>query len=228
MADYNRTEEAQEVFKQKKRPKNPIKYKIKLSEEQKEATQVIHDNDVTILYGKAGTSKTTVASLYAIDALAKGDVERVTLIRPTVATENIGFLPGSADDKLKPWFTPVIENLYDIADRASVDKNLEEGRIRLFALQFAQGVNFKREIIIFEEAENATDDQISMAMTRLCEGAKLIFTGDVAQIQLKNKKDSGFSKLLSLCSQLDRMGCYELKENRRIKIVQDFIELWQK
>ena len=222
--DHNRTPEAQEVFNDKKRPKTPPKYKITLSEEQKAAKSVVLDNQVTVLYGVAGTSKTTLASITALYLLHNKYVDRITLIRPTVATENIGFLKGDEKSKMSPWFIPVMENLYDIYDRKAIDKDHEEGRIRFLPLQFAQGVNFKREVVIFEEAENATEVQIRMALTRLCDGAKLIFTGDVAQIQLKSERDSGFAKLLSICGKIDGMACFELTENRRAKIVQDFLE----
>lgn len=224
MADFNRTGQAAEIFKEKKRPKTPPKYKITLSDEQKEAKGVILDNQVTVLYGKAGTSKTTLASITALYLLHNGYANRITLIRPTVATENIGFMPGDVNSKLGPWFVPVMENLYDIYDRKLIDKEHEEGRIRFLPLQFAQGVNFKNEVVIFEEAENATEVQIRMALTRLCDGAKIIFTGDIAQVQLKSEKDSGFTKLLSTCPKVDGMACFELTENRRAKIVQDFLE----
>ena len=173
MSDFNRTADAQENFKEKRKPKNPVKYKITLSEEQKEAKKVILENKVTILYGKAGTSKTTIASITALSLLHNREVNRITLIRPTVATENIGFIPGDVNSKLGPWFTPVMENLYDIYDKKLVDKMHEDGQLRFLPLQFTQGVNFKNEVVIFEEAENATQVQIRMALTRICGGAKV-------------------------------------------------------
>lgn len=224
MTKYNRSIEAQEVFKEKEKPKTPIKYKISLSEEQKEAKRAILDNQVTVLFGAAGCSKTTVASIVALSMLHNKDINRITLIRPTVATENIGFIPGSAQEKMSPWFTPVMENLYDIYDKKAVDKLLETGQLRFLPLQFAQGVNFKNEVVIFEEAENATEVQIRMALTRICGQSKVIFTGDVAQIQLKSQKDSGFKKLIDICGLVDGLTCFELKENRRAKIVQDFLK----
>ena len=114
MTKHNRTIETQEVFNEKRKPKTPVKYKISLSEEQKEAKRTILENQVTVLYGAAGTSKTTLASLTALHLLHNREVNRITLIRPTIATENIGFIPGSADQKMSPWFVPVMENLYDI------------------------------------------------------------------------------------------------------------------
>lgn len=223
MTDFNRTEQAAELFHDKKRPKTPVKYKISLSDEQKDAKRSILDNQVTVLYGAAGTSKTTVACITALSLLHNKDVNRITLIRPTVATENIGYLKGGADEKMLPWFTPVIENLYDIYDKKLIDKYMEEAQIRFLPLQFAQGVNFKKEVVIFEEAENATEVQIRMALTRICDGAKVIFTGDIAQIQLKQAKESGFTKLLYICEKIEGMTCFELTENRRAKIVQDFL-----
>lgn len=224
--DVNRGPEMQEVFKKKSVPKKPIAYNIVLSEEQEAAKQVILDNQVTVLYGVAGTSKTTVASITALDLLFKKQIGRITLIRPTVASENIGYLKGDKDDKMSPWFTPVVENLYDIYSKGKIDALLTENRIRFLPLQFAQGVNFKNEVVIFEEAENATLVQIRMALTRLCDGAKVIFTGDVGQIQLRREYDSGFDKLLSICDKIENMACFELTENRRSKIVRDILELY--
>jgi predicted ribonuclease YlaK len=177
-------------------------------------------SDFTVTHN---TSKTTLASITALSMLHNGDANRMTLIRPTVATENIGFLKGSMEDKMGPWFTPVIENLYDIYERKLIDKYFQEGQLRFLPLQFAQGVNFKNEVVIFEEAENATEIQIRMALTRLCDGAKLIFTGDVAQIQLKNQRESGFAKLIEVCSKVEGMAAFELTENRRAKIVQEIL-----
>ena len=227
MSDYNRSEQAKEVFVEKAKPKRDIKYKISLSEEQKEAKRAILENKVTILYGAAGTSKTTVAAITALDMLHKKEVDRITLVRPTVATEDIGYLPGDVGDKMKNWFTPVLENLNDIYDKASVEKYLKEGALRFLPLQFAQGVNFKNEVAIFEEAENATEVQIRMILTRICSGAKVIFTGDMAQVQLPKYAESGFAKLISICDKVDGMTCFELTENRRDPIVKQILEHYQ-
>jgi hypothetical protein len=177
-------------------------------------------SDFTVTHN---TSKTTLASITALSMLHNRDANRMTLIRPTVATENIGFLKGSMEDKMGPWFTPVMENLYDIYERKLIDKYFQDGQLRFLPLQFAQGVNFKNEVVIFEEAENATEVQIRMALTRLCDGAKLIFTGDVAQIQLKNQRESGFAKLIEVCNKVEGMAAFELTENRRAKIVQEIL-----
>jgi phosphate starvation-inducible PhoH-like protein len=227
MPDFNRTKEAQEMFVEKSKPKKEIKYKISLSDEQKEAKRAILDNKVTILYGAAGTSKTTVAAITALDMLHKKEVERITLVRPTIATEDIGFLPGDIDDKMKNWFMPVLENLNDVYDKVAIEKYLKEGALRFLPLQFAQGVNFKNEVAIFEEAENATEVQIRMILTRICSGAKVVFTGDMAQVQLPKYVDSGFAKLISICDKVDGMTCFELTENRRDPIVKQILEHYQ-
>lgn len=224
MPDYNRTKEAQEMLLAKSKPKKEIKYKISLSEEQKEAKRLILDNKVTVLYGAAGTSKTTVAAITALDMLHKKEIDRITLVRPTVASENIGFLPGDINDKMHNWFMPVIENLHDIYDKKAIEDYLKEDRLRFLPLQFAQGVNFKNEIAIFEEAENATEVQIRMILTRICGNAKVVFTGDVAQIQLQNREQSGFARLISICDKVNGMSCFELTENRRDPIVREILE----
>lgn len=224
MSDYNRTKEAQGIFVEKSKPKKDIKYKISLSEEQKEAKRAILENKVTILYGAAGTSKTTVAAITALDLLYRKEVSRITLVRPTVATENIGYLPGDVDDKMRNWFLPVLENLYDIYNKEAIEKLLKEEQLRFLPLQFGQGVNFRDEVAIFEEAENATPTQIKMILTRICEGSKVILTGDVAQIQLPKENLSGFSKLISICPYVEGMTCFELTENRRDPIVKEILK----
>ena len=94
MTDFNRSEEAKNIFKEKRKPKNPISFKIQLNEEQKEAKQVILDHPVTLLKGMAGSGKTLVACQVALDLMFRKDIERIIITRPTVAKEEIGFLPG--------------------------------------------------------------------------------------------------------------------------------------
>ena len=119
---------------------------------------------------------------------------------------------------------PVIENLHDIYDKKAIEDYLKEDRLRFLPLQFAQGVNFKNEVAIFEEAENATEVQIRMILTRICGNAKVVFTGDVAQIQLQNREQSGFARLISICDKVNGMSCFELTENRRDPIVREILE----
>jgi phosphate starvation-inducible protein PhoH len=113
MSDFNRTPQAQEVFKEKRKPKGPIKFNVQLNEEQKRAKEQILENTVTILRGKAGSGKSLLAANVALDMLFKKDIEKIIITRPTVvAGQDIGFLPGDVNEKLAPFTAPVYENMH--------------------------------------------------------------------------------------------------------------------
>ena len=122
MSDFNRSEEAQNIFKEKRKPKNPITFKITLNEEQKEAKQVILEHPVTLLKGMAGSGKTLVACQVALDLMFRKDIERIIITRPTVAKEDIGFLPGDLKEKMDPWLAPIYANLHLLYDKAKIEK----------------------------------------------------------------------------------------------------------
>lgn len=208
----------------KRVPKNPITFKLPLTAEQKEAKRVVLDNKITVLTGIAGTSKTFLSVQIALDQLFKREVNRITIMRPTVASEDIGALPGTVDEKMAMWMIPIVENMYIMYDKVKIDKMLKEGEIRMLPLQFTQGITFSNEFVILDEAQNATVEQTSMVLTRLGKKSRMVLAGDPKQIQLKNKSTSGLQRLLNLVGNVKNLGGVALLENHRDDIVKEIVE----
>ena len=151
MTDFNRSEEAKNIFKEKRKPKNPISFKIQLNEEQKEAKQVILDNPVTLLKGMAGSGKTLVACQVALDLMFRKDIERIIITRPTVAKEEIGFLPGDLKEKMDPWLAPIYANLHMLYDKTKIEKMVADGQIEIVPFAFMRGRTFPDAVVIVDE-----------------------------------------------------------------------------
>jgi phosphate starvation-inducible PhoH-like protein len=211
---------------EKRQPKGDITYKVTLSEEQKAVKQNCYNYKVNVITGDAGTSKTFIASQIALDMLFKRQIDRITIMRPTVSTEDIGFLPGTAKEKMEGWLLPVIENFKTIYDKVKIEKLLAEETIRILPLQFCQGITFFNELTILDEAQNCTKEQLNMVMTRVGKGSVLLITGDSRQIQLKTKSQSGFPSLLSLNGKTNLIGYNTLTENYRDPVVKEILELY--
>lgn len=210
--------------KDKRVPKGNIKYKVSLTEEQKEAKRDILENKVTILYGKPGTSKTFLAVATAIDMLFKREINSITITRPAVAIENLGFLPGEIDDKIAPYLYPIKDNLYNLYHKEKIDDLMRSGQIKILPIAYIQGITIS-DVLIVDEAENATEFQLRMILTRLGKGGKMIFTGDIKQSALKSGQ-SGFDKLLSLNGKVAGLKTIELKTNFRDDFVQEILKLY--
>ena len=211
---------------EKRVPKGDITYKVSLTDEQKEVKRNCYDYKINIITGDAGTSKTFTACQIALDMLFKRQVDRITIMRPTVSTEDIGFLPGTAKEKMEGWLLPVIENFKTLYDKTKIEKLLTEETIRILPLQFCQGITFFNELTILDEAQNCTEEQLSMVMTRVGRGSTLIITGDTRQVQLKNKSQSGFKKLLDLETKTNKISFNVLTENYRDPVVREILELY--
>ena len=227
MSDFNRTEQAQQIFKEKRKPKNPISFKIQLNEEQKIAKQLILDNPVTLLKGMAGSGKTLVACQVALDLVFKKDVERIIITRPTVAKEEIGFLPGDLKEKMDPWLAPIYSNLYMLYEKDKVDKLLSDGIIEILPFPFMRGRTLVNACVIVDEAQNVTTNQMEMALGRLGIGSKMIICGDSAQIDLKNKKESGLDFLNTIAARISGVKVINLKQNHRHPIVADILGVYK-
>lgn len=214
--------------KEKRQPKGDITYKVPLSEEQKEVKRECFNYKINVIIGDAGTSKTFTACQIALDMLFKRQIDRITIMRPTVATEDIGFMPGDSRSKMEGWVLPVIENFKALYDKNKIEKLLEEETIRILPLQFCQGVTFYNELTLLDEGQNCTKEQINMVMTRVGRGSMLLITGDTRQNQLKNKSLSGFKELLDLNGKTELIGFHELKENYRDPVVKEVLKLYNK
>jgi phosphate starvation-inducible PhoH-like protein len=214
------------IFNEKKRPKNPIKFNLSLNSEQKEAKKHIIENPVTILRGAAGSGKTLVACQAALDMLFTKQVERIIITRPTVSKEEIGFLPGDIKEKMDPWLAPVHQNLFKLYNKDKVMKEIDEGRIEIIPFAFMRGITFTESFVIVDEAQNVTHNQMEMVIGRLGRNSKMVICGDVSQIDLRYKKESGFAFLPNIEAQVEGFKLVTLRHNHRHDIVQPILDIY--
>ena len=216
-----------EVFVTKRKPKNPIKFNVQLNEEQKAAKQKILDAPITVIKGMAGSGKTLVAAQVALDMLFKGDVEKIIITRPTVSKEEIGFLPGDIKEKMDPWLAPVYHNLYMLYNKTKIDKEVEIGRIEIVPFAFMRGRTFVDSFVIVDEAQNVTHSQMETVIGRLGRGSKMVICGDLAQIDLKDKRETGFSFLSRIEEQVEGFKTASLEYNHRHEIVAPILNVYK-
>jgi phosphate starvation-inducible PhoH-like protein len=216
-----------EIFQEKRKPKNPIKFKLELNQEQKEAKSKILENTVTLLAGSAGSGKTLLACQIALEKLFMKEVEKIIITRPTVSKEEIGFLPGDLREKMDPWVQPIYQNMYALYDRVKIEKHIQEGDIEIVPVSFMRGRTFLDSIVIVDEAQNVTHEQMEMIVTRLGLRSKMIICGDDNQVDLKNKRDSGFRFLYTAAKKIKNLAAISLKTNHRNPIVEDLIAYYE-
>jgi phosphate starvation-inducible PhoH-like protein len=167
------------------------------SPNQRKYVEAIEQSDMTFGLGPAGTGKTYLAVAMAVSALMAKRVSRIILVRPAVeAGERLGFLPGSLQEKVDPYLRPLYDALYDLLEPQKVDKLLESNVIEVAPLAFMRGRTLSEAFIIMDEAQNTTNEQMKMFVTRLGNGSKAVITGDLTQIDLPNPKKSGLFEAL--------------------------------
>lgn len=209
---------------QKPKPKNPIKFSISLNSEQKEAKERILNSKITFLKGQAGSGKSLLAAQIALDLLFKKEVEKIILTRPVVtAGEEIGFLPGDKDAKLAPYTASIYDNMYRLYNKEKIDKEILEGNIEVVPIGFMRGRNFSDCVVVIDESQNITQNQLELIITRLCVNSKMIFVGDNSQIDLKDKRQSGFDYMSKKLSFIKGIQSIALKTNHRDPIVEEII-----
>mgnify|MGYP000258614317 FL=1 len=215
-----------DVFVQKRRPKNPIKFNVQLNDEQKQAKALILESPVTVIRGMAGSGKTLVATQVALDMLFTKQVEKIIITRPTVSKEEIGFLPGDLQAKMDPWLAPIYHNLYMLYNEEKVKKELENGNIEIVPFAFMRGRTFTNSFIIVDEAQNVTHNQMETVIGRLGRNSKMAICGDMAQIDLKDKRETGFSFLSRLEEQVKGFSTINLVQNHRHEIVSPILKVY--
>ncbi|CAG5085368.1 PhoH family protein [Parvicella tangerina] len=162
---------------------------------QRKMVDSILGNDMLFAIGPAGTGKTYTAVALAVRALKNKEVRRIVLTRPAVeAGENLGFLPGDLKDKLDPYLQPLYDGLRDMIPREKLEEYLEDGVIQIAPLAFMRGRTLDKAFVILDEAQNTTENQMKMFLTRMGKSAKFIITGDVSQIDLPKHQRSGLTK----------------------------------
>ena len=187
--------------------KTPKKSVIPRSEKQKNYVRALRENDIIISCGPAGTGKTFLAVAVALTMLLDKKIERIILSRPAVeAGERLGFLPGDMREKVDPYLRPLYDSLYDLLDFEKIQKRIEIGDIEIAPLAFMRGRTLKNSFAILDEAQNATDTQIKMFLTRIGENSKIVINGDPSQIDLPNKSLSGLNRSKKLLGHLNEIS----------------------
>jgi phosphate starvation-inducible PhoH-like protein len=217
----------EDIFKEKRKPKNPIKFKIDLNQEQKEAKAKILQNTVTLLAGAAGSGKTLLACQIALEKLFMREVDKIIITRPTVSKEEIGFLPGDLREKMDPWIQPIYQNMFALYDKIKIEKLIEDGTIEIVPLSFMRGRTFLDSVVIVDEAQNVTHEQMEMIVTRIGLRSKMIICGDDIQVDLKNRRDSGFRFLYKGARKIKNLEAITLFQNHRDPIVGDLINYYE-
>ena len=187
--------------------KTPKKSVIPRSERQKKYVRALKESDIIISAGPAGTGKTYLAVAVALTMLLEKKIERIILSRPAVeAGERLGFLPGDMKEKVDPYLRPLYDSLYDLLDYEKIQKRIEIGDIEIAPIAFMRGRTLKNSFAILDEAQNATDTQIKMFLTRIGENSKIVINGDPSQIDLPNKNFSGLNKSKKLLGHLKEIS----------------------
>ena len=149
-------------------------------------------NDIVFVIGPAGTGKTFLSVVLAVKALKEKIIEKIVITRPVVeAGENLGFLPGDLQDKINPYLRPIYDSLEEILPKKKIKQFIDNGIIEIVPLAYMRGRTLKNSYILLDEAQNTISSQIKMFLTRMGKNSKIIITGDITQIDLKSKKESG-------------------------------------
>ena len=194
--------------------KTPKKSVIPRSERQKEYVRALRQSDIVISAGPAGTGKTFLAVAVGLTMLLDKKIERIILSRPAVeAGERLGFLPGDMKEKVDPYLRPLYDSLYDLFDFEKIQRMIEIGDIEIAPLAFMRGRTLKNSFAILDEAQNATDTQIKMFLTRIGENSKIVINGDPSQIDLPNKNMSGLSRSKKLLGHLKEISVVDFNHS---------------
>ena len=194
--------------------KTPKKSVIPRSERQKEYVRALRQSDIVISAGPAGTGKTFLAVAVGLMMLLDKKIERIILSRPAVeAGERLGFLPGDMKEKVDPYLRPLYDSLYDLFDFEKIQRMIEIGDIEIAPLAFMRGRTLKNSFAILDEAQNATDTQIKMFLTRIGDNSKIVINGDPSQIDLPNKNMSGLSRSKKLLGHLNEISVVDFDQS---------------
>ena len=199
---------------------------------QQNYVKMLQEKTVTICIGPAGTGKTYLAVAQAAQELKDGRIERIIMSRPAIEAgeERLGFLPGDLAQKVDPYLRPLYEALNDVFGPERADKMRENGVVEVAPLAYMRGRTLNRARIIIDEGQNASLATLKMALTRLGEDSKMVLTGDVTQIDLPHKADSGLEKCAFILKDVEGLGVMHLSNRDvvRNKIVKDIVKAFEK
>lgn len=198
---------------------------------QQKYLQIAEKNDICFAIGPAGTGKTYLAVALAVSALKKGIVKRMVLARPAVeAGESLGFLPGDFQEKIDPYLRPLYDSLDDMMPSEKLKGYIEKGIVEIVPLAYMRGRTLNNAFVILDEAQNATDVQMKMFLTRLGANSKAIITGDITQIDLPSKTKSGLIQAKEILNGISGVGFvyFNREDVVRHKLVKDIIDAYDK
>jgi phosphate starvation-inducible PhoH-like protein len=196
---------------------------------QAEYLKLMLENDIVVGIGPAGTGKTYLAVAAAVDALARKRVRRIVLARPAVeAGESLGFLPGDLQAKVDPYLRPLYDALEDMMPQERVQKALETRTIEIAPLAYMRGRTLADAFVILDEAQNATNAQMKMFLTRLGVNSKAVITGDKTQIDLPRREDSGLVQIERILPGIEGIGFHYLNDSDvvRHRLVREIIRAY--
>lgn len=188
--------------------------------------------NVVLAAGPAGTGKTMMAVIAAIQAFRRGDVDRLIITRPAVGVdgERHGFLPGDLNSKMEPWTRPIFDVLHEYYTTKDTARMLEEQTIEISPLAYLRGRTFKRSWIIFDEAQNSTENQMKMVLTRLGEDSKMVITGDLRQHDRKFDEENGFrdfiQRIKNQGSSMISLVEFNSRDIQRHPVVKEVLKLY--
>ncbi len=197
---------------------------------QKNYIRAIGVHPVTICIGPAGTGKTYLAIAMAVEALKNEEISRIILTRPAVeAGEHLGFLPGDLQSKVDPYLRPLYDGLFEMLGEEKFNRHIERGIIEVAPLAYMRGRTLNNSFVILDEAQNASLEQMFMVLTRLGEGSKIIVTGDVTQVDLRDRA-SGLETTAQILKNVDGVAVSRLNNRDvvRHKLVKDIIKAFEK
>jgi len=206
-------------------PKGSVRFSLSLSEEQKAAKQAILHHPYNFIVGKAGSGKTLLACQIALDMFFKRMINKIIITRPTVSTEDNGFLPGSEKEKMEPWLVPIRSNMRKVYNKPAILEKMEkEESVELVSLAHFRGRTFENSIVIVDEFQNLTRAQFKMTLGRIGKGSTMIFCGDNQQIDLKDPNYSAIHDIAKIC---DSQYVYKrvLLDNHRHEAIDEVFEM---
>lgn len=198
---------------------------------QRKLIEVCKTNDLLITFGPAGSGKTYIAIALAVRALRNKEVKRIIITRPAVeAGEHLGFLPGDLKEKLDPYLQPLYDALHDMIPSKKLKDYMEEGTIQIAPLAFMRGRTLDNAFVVLDEAQNTTVSQLKMFLTRMGKTAKFILTGDITQIDLTDKQNSGLVQAMKILKNIKGISIiqFDVHDIIRHKLVKHIVEAYEK
>ena len=203
--------------------KNEVAYKVQLNEEQKEAKRLILENQIVIITGRAGSGKSLVGAIAALDFLNTKQCDKILVTRSAIEVgKSLGSLPGEINSKFNPFIEALIENLYKCSDKSKIDDYVKSEKIKGLPIQFIRGKTID-DVLIVEESQNVNRIEMEAILTRLGKTGKIIINGDSAQRDI-NDGVTGLDFAIELSKNIEGIVHIKLKENHRSGLVGDILD----